>query len=101
MSGEKESIALRACPTLVGHVRPLIAQLIPLELCETRQRELYHKCHRCVFRGRPASEVTERLPAPNGKHPDIVVLPAAAPARPRKAPAKAPARVRKTRSSSG
>ena len=45
---------MRQCPTLAGDDRPLIAHSIANTLCSKRQREFYHKCHRCVFRGKPA-----------------------------------------------
>ena len=45
---------MRQCPTLPGDERALIAHTISGPLCLERQREFYHKCHRCVFRGKPA-----------------------------------------------
>lgn len=45
---------MRQCPTLAGDERPLIAHSIASEVCMQRQREFYHKCHRCVFRGKAA-----------------------------------------------
>ncbi len=53
------SVALRDCPTLSGDVRSLITHRIDTELCQKRQREQYHKCHRCVYRGQPANFVVE------------------------------------------
>ncbi len=44
----------RQCPTIPGNERPLITHRIGSEVCFQRQREYYHKCHRCVFRGQPA-----------------------------------------------
>jgi hypothetical protein len=45
---------MRQCPTLSGDDRPLIAHSIQSDLCMQRQREFYHKCHRCMFRGQAA-----------------------------------------------
>ena len=63
--------AMRQCPTLSGDQRPLITHSIESCLCMQRQREFYHKCHRCVFRGKAADFVlpegaadrTEAVPA--------------------------------------
>ena len=38
---------MRQCPTLSGDERPLITHSISSCLCLERQREFYHKCHRC------------------------------------------------------
>ena len=72
---------MRQCPTLAGDDRPLIAHSIDNGLCMDRQRGFYHKCHRCVFNGKPADFVFE-APHQNGKAPApaadaVVVLPAA------------------------
>jgi hypothetical protein len=48
---------MRQCPTLAGDDRPLIAHSIEIALCTRRQREFYHKCHRCVFHGKAADYV--------------------------------------------
>ena len=53
---------MRQCPTLEGESRPLIAHRIEACLCLARQRELYHKCHRCVYRGKAAGYVHEPAP---------------------------------------
>lgn len=45
---------LRRCPSPSGYALPLIIQAIRPELCLQRQREFYHKCHRCLYRGKPA-----------------------------------------------
>lgn len=58
-----EPVALapaRACPTLPGATRPLIEHRIEVPQCLERQRTLYHKCHRCVYRGKPATFVADR-----------------------------------------
>ena len=47
-------VQMRQCPTLEGDDRPLIAHTIGPSLCLSRQRGFYHKCHRCVYRGKPA-----------------------------------------------
>lgn len=45
------------CPRREGGDPALITQLIPLAVCEERQRDGYHKCPRCVNRtiGVPAA----------------------------------------------
>lgn len=50
---------MRQCPTLPGADRPLIAHTIGCGLCMARQRDFYHKCHRCVYRAQPADFVFE------------------------------------------
>ena len=50
---------MRQCPTLPGDERPLIAHSIVNGVCMERQRDFYHKCHRCIFRGKPADFVFE------------------------------------------
>ncbi|MCB9870238.1 MAG: hypothetical protein H6836_01305 [Planctomycetes bacterium] len=57
---------MRQCPTLTGDERPLIAHSIAECLCVERQREFYHKCHRCVFRGKPAGYQHEGSAGRNG-----------------------------------
>ena len=42
----------RMCPTQAGDMRPLITHMVPRELCSKRQREFYHRCHRCLYRGK-------------------------------------------------
>jgi len=58
---------MRQCPTPEGGPgpRPLIAHRISGGDCVDRQREHYHKCHSCVFRGQAADCV---LPETNGVH---------------------------------
>ena len=58
--------ATRECPTLSGHDRPLIEHRIGIPQCLERQRGLYHKCHRCVFRGAPVDSVVQDVSPPNG-----------------------------------
>ncbi|MBK8980456.1 MAG: hypothetical protein IPM29_31525 [Planctomycetes bacterium] len=55
--------ARRDCPTLPGDGRSLITHRIDAPLCSKRQNEHYHRCHRCVYRGRPL-DWTYDLPAP-------------------------------------
>ena len=54
---------MRQCPTLRGDERPLITHSIASCLCMERQRDFYHKCHRCEFGGK-AADFT--LPSTNG-----------------------------------
>lgn len=51
--------AKRQCPTLDGDSLSLITHRIEVDLCCHRQREHYHKCHRCVYRGKPVDFVAE------------------------------------------
>ena len=50
---------LRRCPSPTGYALPLIIQAIRPEVCMQRQREFYHKCHRCQFRGKSADYVAD------------------------------------------
>jgi hypothetical protein len=36
--------------------------MITAEICLSRQRAFYHKCHRCVFRGKCATWEPEKAP---------------------------------------
>ena len=44
----------RVCPTLPGDQHALITHRIEVPLCQRRQREFYHRCHRCIYRGKSA-----------------------------------------------
>jgi hypothetical protein len=46
---------MRTCPSVEGTAPPLITHRIGVEVCMARQRTFFHKCHRCVYRGQPAS----------------------------------------------
>ena len=64
---------MRQCPTLEGDDRPLIAHTIGPGLCLSRQRTYYHKCHRCIYRGKPSNYVLDAIlppsqPSTNGAH---------------------------------
>lgn len=50
---------MRLCPTLAGDDRALIAHSICASECTKRQQEFYHKCHRCLFRGKAEDYVPE------------------------------------------
>jgi hypothetical protein len=65
---------MRQCPTPEGGpaLRPLIAHRISACECLERQQERYHKCHRCVFQGKP---VDFALRETNGVHRNGVVTP--------------------------
>ncbi|MGE3173259.1 MAG: hypothetical protein AB7O97_11595 [Planctomycetota bacterium] len=65
---------MRDCPTVEGSSIPLIVHRIAVADCLSRQSCNYHKCHRCVFRGKAAGwqpeggaqtsvDPGERLPA--------------------------------------
>src|SRR5262245_19566056 len=53
---------MRDCPTVEGSSIPLIIHRIGVGDCLQRQSCNYHKCHRCIFRGKPATWV----PSENG-----------------------------------
>ncbi|MFO1054093.1 MAG: hypothetical protein U1F36_17895 [Planctomycetota bacterium] len=63
------SPVMRECPTLSGDTRALITHRIACASCMQRQREHYHKCHRCVYQGKPADFVAE-APATLGRAED-------------------------------
>ncbi len=44
----------RQCPSPLGFAGRLIVQMIEPATCLQRQRDFYHKCHRCLFRGKAA-----------------------------------------------
>ena len=76
---------MRQCPTIEGDSRPLIVQCVEAGLCLARQRDFYHKCHRCVYRGKAAEFVYEppaRAEPAEGVHRNgdvpAVLLPASA-----------------------
>lgn len=46
---------MRFCPTVEGPSSPLITHQIGVDTCMARQRTFYHKCHRCQYRGKPAT----------------------------------------------
>ena len=56
---QQPSVCLRQCPTRMGDLRPLIAHHVAVDTCMARQREFYHKCHRCLYRGKPAGFVID------------------------------------------
>lgn len=80
MNGSSKACAgpaetLRQCPTPVaGEGRLLIAHQIEVPLCFQRQREFYHRCHRCLFRGKGADFLAE--PTLEIQHPVRKVVPA-------------------------
>lgn len=45
---------MRDCPTVQASSIPLIVHRIAVDECMSRQSCNYHKCHRCVFRGKAA-----------------------------------------------
>lgn len=46
---------MRVCPTVDGNAAPLITHRIGVDTCLSRQQCNYHKCHRCIYRGKAAS----------------------------------------------
>jgi hypothetical protein len=45
---------MRDCPTVEGSTVPLIVHRIAVADCLQRQGCNYHKCHRCLYRGKAA-----------------------------------------------
>lgn len=45
---------MRLCPSVEGSATPLITHRIGVEVCMARQGTFFHKCHRCIYRGRAA-----------------------------------------------
>ena len=64
---------LRQCPTLEGDHHPLIAHAIAPAQCLARQRDFYHKCHRCRYRGQPAGLTLEDEALPGDRNGSIDV----------------------------
>lgn len=50
---------MRLCPTVEGSPSPLITHRIAAGVCLARQRTNFHKCHKCVYRGKAADWVAE------------------------------------------
>lgn len=53
---------MRLCPSVEGSASPLITHRIGTEVCMARQASHFHKCHRCIYRGQPASWEPETPP---------------------------------------
>ena len=53
---------MRLCPTVDGSATPLITHRIGADVCQARQCANYHKCHRCIYRGKAASWEPETPP---------------------------------------
>jgi hypothetical protein len=53
---------MRTCPSVEGSASPLITHRIGVDVCMARQRTFFHKCHRCIYRGQPASWEPEPSP---------------------------------------
>ena len=68
---------MRQCPTTEGGYHPLIAHQITSALCLSRQRDFYHKCHRCRYRGKPAGLCLEDEPVPDPRAGAVSVDPSA------------------------
>jgi len=95
-------LTMRDCPTTQGSSMPLIIHRITAEDCSSRQECHYHKCHRCIYRGKAASWEPEGNPVQAvGSHvaeravPTKIVeipRPEKSPAAPKSAPKKAPQR---------
>lgn len=53
---------MRLCPSVEGSPTPLITHRIGADVCMARQRTFFHKCHRCIYRGKSAAWEPEELP---------------------------------------
>lgn len=53
---------MRLCPSVEGSASPLITHRISTDVCTARQGAFFHKCHRCIYRGQPASWEPEAAP---------------------------------------
>ena len=53
---------MRLCPSVEGSASPLITHRIGTEVCQARQASNFHKCHRCIYRGKPAAWEPENPP---------------------------------------
>lgn len=84
---------MRTCPSVEGSV-PLITHQIGVDVCMSRQRTFFHKCHRCVYRGQaanwePADAPTAMINIHAAEEPVGANVKTIEIARPAKAPAKA------------
>ena len=59
---DRSAPCARECPTIGGNPSPLITHVIDPPACLKRQREFYHKCHRCDYRGKAADFRLEPRP---------------------------------------
>lgn len=50
---------LRGCPSVPGDKRPLIVHSIDTGICSKRQQNGFHRCHRCLYRGKPLDWIYE------------------------------------------
>ena len=74
---------MRLCPSVDGAAAPLIIHRIGADVCLSRQACHFHKCHRCIYRGkasdwRPEEEASFRIQQgedPNPADVKRVVIP--------------------------
>ena len=69
---------MRLCPTVEGTAAPLITHRISSDVCQTRQCANFHKCHRCIYRGKaaswePANPPISLMPMHDAEEPGIEV----------------------------
>ncbi|MFK7738976.1 MAG: hypothetical protein AB8H80_01540 [Planctomycetota bacterium] len=57
---------MRLCPSVESSAAPLITHRIGADVCLARQDNNFHKCHRCVYRGKAKDWESD--------HPDHAVL---------------------------
>lgn len=85
---------MRLCPTVEGSPSPLITHRIGSGVCQARQGTNFHKCHRCIYRGKPAdweSDDPSHLTIEIDAAPSVNGTPRPAPQKqpsPRRAPAE-------------
>lgn len=51
---------MRLCPSVEGSAAPLITHRIGVDVCLARQATNFHKCHRCIYRGKAADWQSDR-----------------------------------------
>lgn len=57
---------MRLCPTRIDTVETLVAHTITQSMCQTRQREHYHKCGTCEHNNARVAERDRGVPLNRG-----------------------------------
>ena len=58
---------MRLCPTRIDAEQTLVAHTIQQSMCQTRQREHYHKCGTCEHNNARVAELSRGKAALNAK----------------------------------
>jgi hypothetical protein len=64
---------MRLCPSVEGSASPLITHRIGADVCLSRQATNFHKCHRCIYRGKAADWAPDDLQAGMEMSADVVI----------------------------